>query len=156
MNARRQIARSLSRQLHAVRASIPHDWRSWWLARALLLVPAFGVLLIAALWFALSIRLETDRSETLYAAMRSTESEAAAFAEYVAGELRDIDRTTLIIAAQFERDGTVDLRSLVRRNLVPVGGPCRDRKAHLGGRAARPLSRAAKAGQGCKLSFSIV
>ncbi len=125
MNARRQIARSLSRQLHAVRASIPHDWRSWWLARALLLVPAFGVLLIAALWFALSIRLETDRSETLYAAMRSTESEAAAFAEYVAGELRDIDRTTLIIAAQFERDGTVDLRSLVRRNLVPVGGPFR-------------------------------
>ncbi len=90
--------------------------------RPLLLIPVFGVLLVAGLWLAIVSRLDSERETTLASEMRETEGFAGAFAEYSIRELRDIDRTTRFVKAQFERDGVVDLHFLRRSKLLPDEG----------------------------------
>jgi diguanylate cyclase (GGDEF)-like protein/PAS domain S-box-containing protein len=94
---------------------------SWFL----LLIPLFGVLLLGALWSAFVVRHHSEREATLALAMRETESFAAAFSEYTLRELRDLDRTSWLIKAQFEHDGTVNLPYLMRNQLLPRTGPIR-------------------------------
>jgi hypothetical protein len=76
--------------------------------RPLLLIPVFGIVLVAGLWLAIVNRLDSEREATLASAMRATEGFARAFAAYSIRELRDIDRTTQLVKAQFERNGVVD------------------------------------------------
>src|SRR5437867_7733037 len=94
-------------------------------ARTLLLIPAFGVLLLTGLWLALASRLHAERAAEVTGAMHATESFAAALSEYALRGLRDIDRTAWLVKAQFERDGIVNLPYLIRNRLVPVDGPVR-------------------------------
>src|SRR6266498_6118294 len=90
--------------------------------RPLLLIPVFGIVLVVGLWLAIVSRLDTERETTLASAMRATEGFAGAFAEYSIRELRDIDRTTRLVKAQFERNGVVDLHFLRRSQLLPDEG----------------------------------
>ncbi len=99
--------------------------RHWLVARGirlLLLIPVFGVVLIAGLWLAIVSRLDWERETTLASALHATEGFAAAFAEYSIRELRDIDRTTRLVKAQFERSGDVELHHLKRSRLLPTEG----------------------------------
>ena len=104
--------RSVRAALARIRVDAP-------LARSLLPIPLFGALLLVALWVAIIAQLHSERKATLAAEMRAANSFVAAFSEYTSHQLQDIDRATALIAAQFARNGRVDLPYLIRNKLVP-------------------------------------
>ena len=88
----------------------------------LLLIPAFGLLLIVAGWIAMLHQLDSERRRILDAEMRDTESFVAAFEQYALRAIKDTDRTALLIKYAFERDGSVDLPRMIAKGLIPVDG----------------------------------
>jgi diguanylate cyclase (GGDEF)-like protein/PAS domain S-box-containing protein len=95
------------------------------LTRSLVLIPLFGALLLAAMWTAFVVRQHNERAAVLATELRQIDSVAAAFSEHTLRKLRDIDRTSWVIKAQFERDGIVNLPYLARNRLVPTDGSIR-------------------------------
>lgn len=70
--------------------------------RPLLMIPFFGVLLIAAMWTAVWYQLAIEQRAVLAAAMRDTESFAAAFEQHTLRCIRDADRTLLFVRYEIE------------------------------------------------------
>ena len=86
--------------------------------RPLLLIPAFGLLLVAGLWSAVLYQLAREERSELATEMRATEALAALFEEHTLGSIRDADRTLLVIKYQIEHSGSVDLdQHLILANL---------------------------------------
>ena len=86
--------------------------------RPLLLIPAFGLLLVAALWSAVLYQLAREERSELATEMRATEALAALFEEHTLGSIRDADRTLLVIKYQIEHSGGVDLRKMTENRLI--------------------------------------
>jgi hypothetical protein len=87
-----------------------------------LLIPAFGLILIAALWVVRLHQVEVEQQRTLETAMRDTESTVAAFEQYALRAIRDADRTTLLVKYALERDGVVNLPGMIQKGLIPADG----------------------------------
>jgi PAS domain S-box-containing protein len=87
-----------------------------------LLIPAFGLILIAALWTTRLHQVDVEQQRTLETAMRDSESVVAAFEQYALRAIRDADRTTLLIKYALERDGAVNLPVMIQKGLIPTDG----------------------------------
>ena len=83
--------------------------------RWLMLIPAFGVSIVAVMWICVLSQLDTERKLVLDAALRDTESYVKAFAEHTQRILGEADRTALLLKYQFEKDGAIDLPRMVAR-----------------------------------------
>jgi diguanylate cyclase (GGDEF)-like protein/PAS domain S-box-containing protein len=81
-------------------------------------LPAFGLLLIAALWTATLMQLAAGERAALAAGMRDTENFAAAYEQATRRALKDADRTTLLVKHAFEHYATFDLTQLMAAGLV--------------------------------------
>lgn len=91
-----------------------HKWSLWAL-------PAFGLLLIAAVWGSIVLQLKSTQRELLVTLVRDTESVAASFEEYTLRAIRSADRAARLVKHEFEQDGVVDLSHLVAAGLIDDG-----------------------------------
>ncbi|HZQ62202.1 MAG TPA: cache domain-containing protein, partial [Casimicrobiaceae bacterium] len=103
------MAKSLCRLYHELTAPA---------VRAVLFIPVFGALLVAALWTAVVVRLTLDCETMFRDAMEDVESFVATFEEHSIRALRDLDRTALLVKSDIERDGAVDFAGLTRDGLL--------------------------------------
>jgi diguanylate cyclase (GGDEF)-like protein/PAS domain S-box-containing protein len=85
-------------------------------------LPAFGLLLIAALWTATWLQLEATERALIGAATRDTEILAEEFEQYTRRAIKDADRTALLVKHDFEQHGAVDLAALIRVGLIEATG----------------------------------
>jgi diguanylate cyclase (GGDEF)-like protein/PAS domain S-box-containing protein len=90
--------------------------------RSLWALPAFGLLLIAALWTATWLQLQATERGLINAATRDTENLAAEFEEYTRRTIKDADRTALLVKHEFGQHDTVDLPALIQAGLIEATG----------------------------------
>ncbi|MEO8304282.1 MAG: diguanylate cyclase [Betaproteobacteria bacterium] len=88
----------------------------------LLLIPAFGLLLIAALWFAVLSQVADEERSVLAAGMSDTEAFVASFEQHTLASIRNADRTLLLMKYEMERSGKVDLRQMLSKGLIRTDG----------------------------------
>lgn len=88
-----------------------HRWSLWTL-------PAFGLLLIAAVWASTLLQLQATERSLLDGTTWLTERLAAEFEEYTRRAIKDADRTALVVKREFELQGKFDLTGLVRAGLL--------------------------------------
>ncbi|NDP43595.1 MAG: diguanylate cyclase, partial [Aromatoleum sp.] len=89
--------------------------------RPLLAIPAFGVMLVAAVWTATLLQLATSERAAVTAALRDTENFVATYEQYARRAIKNADRTALLVKREFERDGAMNLPELVAAGLVDRG-----------------------------------
>ena len=95
--------------------------RGWSLLRhkrTLLALPAFGLLMVAAIWGATILQLAASERAVLQSALHDTESFATAYEQYMRRTIKNLDRTTLLLKREFERHGAVGMPELVEAGLV--------------------------------------
>lgn len=80
-------------------------------------LPAFGFLLIAAVWAATWEQAQSTRRALMTAATHDTESLAAEFEQYTLRAIGDADRTTRLVKHEFEKHGVLKLSELIRSGL---------------------------------------
>jgi len=85
-------------------------------------LPAFGLVLVAALWAATLLQLQSTERALIGAKIRDTENEVASFERYTRQAIKDIDQTARLIKHEFEQHGTFDLPRLIREGLVKGSG----------------------------------
>jgi diguanylate cyclase (GGDEF)-like protein/PAS domain S-box-containing protein len=104
----------------------PPRHRRWSLTRhkrSLWALPAFGLLLVAAIWTATWLQLRATERELISAETHDTESLTAEFEEYTRRAIDDADRTALLVKHEYEQRGMVDLPELIRVGLLKSSGP---------------------------------
>jgi diguanylate cyclase (GGDEF)-like protein/PAS domain S-box-containing protein len=106
---------------------LAHSWRRRYRRNAWVLIPAFGALLVAAMWAALLNRIAVERGYTMDAGVHDTEGFVAAFEQHARRILREADRTLLLLQSQARQPGARDLRAIAAspfvmtdRNLVAL------------------------------------
>jgi diguanylate cyclase (GGDEF)-like protein/PAS domain S-box-containing protein len=85
-------------------------------------LPAFGLVLVAGLWAATLLQLQSTERTLIGAKIRDTENEAASFERYTLQAIKDVDQTARLIKHDFEQHGTLDLPRLIRDGLVKASG----------------------------------
>src|SRR5450432_1444459 len=88
------------------------------LIRPVLLIPAFGLLLILALWVATLAQLSTDKKIVLDHALEDTQRVAVAFEQHTLRVIKEIDRSALKIKYDFEANGTANLEKIRANSLL--------------------------------------
>ena len=121
----------------ARRPTLPGGRNPW-----LLLLPAFGALLVGAIWALTLVQLNATERALLAAALHDTESFASAFEQSTRRTIRDADRTTLVVQNEFESSGTVDLPRMIRKGLIDTGGGVRISVVDAGGSVVAATSPA--------------
>jgi diguanylate cyclase (GGDEF)-like protein/PAS domain S-box-containing protein len=85
-------------------------------------LPAFGLVLVAALWAATLLQLQSTERALIGSKIRDTENEAASFERYTRQAIKDVDQTARLIKHDFEQHGTLDLPRFIREGLVKGSG----------------------------------
>jgi diguanylate cyclase (GGDEF)-like protein/PAS domain S-box-containing protein len=85
-------------------------------------LPAFGLVLIAALWTATWLQLQSTERTLLDQKVRDTEKEAASFERYMHQAIKNVDQTARLVKHEFEQQGSLDLPRLIREGLVDSSG----------------------------------
>ena len=85
-------------------------------------LPAFGLVLVAALWAATLLQLQSTERALIGAKIRHTENEVASFERYTRQAIKDVDQTARLVKHEFEQHGTFDLPRLIRDGLVKASG----------------------------------
>jgi diguanylate cyclase (GGDEF)-like protein/PAS domain S-box-containing protein len=85
-------------------------------------LPAFGLVLIAALWAATWLQLQATERTLIGQKVRDTEKEAASFERYMQQAIRNVDQTARLVKHEFEQQGSLDLPRLIREGLVESSG----------------------------------
>jgi len=98
------------------RFSLTRDKHSLWA------LPAFGLLLIAAMWTATWLQLQSTERALIGAKIHDTEHEVAIFERYTQQAIKDLDQTARLVKHEFEQQGTLDLPRLIREGLVKGSG----------------------------------
>ncbi|CAG4918348.1 diguanylate cyclase domain-containing protein [Paraburkholderia gardini] len=81
--------------------------------RSVILIPAVGVLVLAAVWIGVLTRLSTERVEVLQAAQSKADVLADALVQHTETTIHDVDVIALVVKLQFERDpASVNLKAL--------------------------------------------
>ncbi len=86
-------------------------------------LPGFGFLLIAAVWIATSLQLQSTQRALISSTTHDTESFVAAFERYTWRALKDADRIARLVKHEYEQHGTVDLPRLIATGLIEDSGP---------------------------------
>ena len=81
-------------------------------------LPAFGLVLVAALWTATWLQLQSTEHTLIGQKVRDTEKEVASFERHMQQAIKNIDQTARLVKHEFEQHGTVDLPLLIREGLV--------------------------------------
>ena len=85
-------------------------------------LPAFGVLLVAALWTATWLYLASTERNLIGTVTRETESFVASFEQYTRRAIKDADRMAALVKDEFEQRQSTDLTRLVRAGLIDGTG----------------------------------
>jgi diguanylate cyclase (GGDEF)-like protein/PAS domain S-box-containing protein len=85
-------------------------------------LPAFGLVLIAALWMVTWLQLQSTERTLLGEKVRDTEKEVAAFERYTGQVIKNVDQTARLVKHEFEQHGSLDLPRLIREGLVESSG----------------------------------
>jgi diguanylate cyclase (GGDEF)-like protein/PAS domain S-box-containing protein len=85
-------------------------------------MPAFGLLLIAALWTATWLQLQATERALIGSETHNVENIVASFERSTLRTIKDADRVTRLVKHEFEQYGKLDLASLVRMGLLEDGG----------------------------------
>lgn len=85
-------------------------------------LPAFGLLLVAAMWMGTWVQMESTERVLVEAATRDISGTAASFEHYTRRTIKDADRIALLVKHEFEQQGTQDLPRLIRAGLIEAGG----------------------------------
>jgi diguanylate cyclase (GGDEF)-like protein/PAS domain S-box-containing protein len=85
-------------------------------------LPAFGLLLVAALWTVTWLQLESTERTLIGQKVRDTEKEAASFERYMQQAIKHVDQTARLVKHEFEQQGSLDLPRLIREGLVDSSG----------------------------------
>jgi hypothetical protein len=81
--------------------------------RSVILVPVVGVLVLAAVWIGVLMRLSIEKAEVLQAAQAKADVLADALVQHTETTIHDVDVIALVVKLQFERDpASVNLQSL--------------------------------------------
>jgi diguanylate cyclase (GGDEF)-like protein/PAS domain S-box-containing protein len=89
---------------------------------ALWALPAFGLMLVAAMWAAAWVQLRATERALMVATTHATESLAAEFEQHAQRTVKDVDRMALLVKHEFERHNSLDLPRLTREGLLVEGG----------------------------------
>lgn len=84
-------------------------------------LPAFGLLLIAAVWTSTWLQLQSTERALISAATHQTETFVASFERYTRRAIKDADRLARLVKYEFEQ-GTLDLPQLIRTGVVEGSG----------------------------------
>ncbi len=103
------------KQPHHLRLSLTRHKHSLWA------LPAFGLLLVAGMWAATWVQLESTERGLIGAATRTTETLATDFEQYTRRAINDVDRMTLVVKHEFEQHNSIDLPGLIREGLLVEG-----------------------------------
>ena len=98
------------------RFSLTRQTRSLWA------LPAFGALMIVALWGAQWYQLRATEHELLANIEQDTEHYAASFEQFATRMINDIDRAALLVKFEYEQHGERDLAPLMRAGIVQGSG----------------------------------
>ncbi|MEO8674463.1 MAG: diguanylate cyclase [Casimicrobiaceae bacterium] len=90
--------------------------------RSLWALPAFGALMVAALWGAQWYQLRATEQALLTSIAQDTEHYAASFEQFVTRMIKDIDRAALLVKFEYEQHGEHDLARLMRAGVVEGSG----------------------------------
>jgi diguanylate cyclase (GGDEF)-like protein/PAS domain S-box-containing protein len=84
-------------------------------------LPAFGLLLVAGMWAATWLQLQTTERALIGAATHTTENLAEEFEQYTRRAIKDVDRMALLVKHEFEQHNSIDLARLIREGLLVEG-----------------------------------
>ena len=102
----RNFRRVMAKPYPSMRSLLtPRRWFVW-------MFPAFGLVLVAALWAAVLNRITEEERETRAATMRHTQLYVAAFEQHVRRQLRDAEGTLQYLKAEIERRGAAGLTGM--------------------------------------------
>ena len=86
--------------------------------RSLWAIPAFGLLLVAAVWTATALQLQANERGLVARVTQDTEGFASAFEQYTRHAIDDADRLALLVKYEYEQHGARDLSPLIRAGVV--------------------------------------
>src|SRR2546423_14253280 len=81
-------------------------------------LPAFGMVLVAALWTVTWLQLQSTERTLIGEKVRDTEKEAASFERYMQQAIKNVDQTARLVKNEFDQQGSLDLPRLILRGLV--------------------------------------
>src|ERR1700674_26838 len=81
-------------------------------------LPAFGLVLVAALWVATWLQLQSAERALIGATIHDTENQVASFERSARQAIKQLDQTARLVKHEFEQQGTLDLPRLIREGLV--------------------------------------
>ena len=81
-------------------------------------LPAFGLLLVAGVWAATWLQLQTTERALIDAATHTTENLADEFEQYTRRTINNVDRMTRLVKHEFEQHNSLDLARLIREGLL--------------------------------------
>jgi diguanylate cyclase (GGDEF)-like protein/PAS domain S-box-containing protein len=81
-------------------------------------LPAFGAMLIAAVWVATWLQLQSTERGIIGAKTRAAGEFVASFERYTQRQIKDADRMAHIIRREFDQSGTLDLNRLAQAGLI--------------------------------------
>ena len=84
-------------------------------------LPAFGLLLIAALWTATWLQLQATERALIGSETHNVENIVASFERSTLRTIKEADRVTRLVKHEFEQYGKLDLASLVRMGQLGDG-----------------------------------
>jgi len=85
-------------------------------------LPAFGLVLVAALWTVTWLQLQSTERTLIGQKVRDTEKEAASFERYMQQAIKNVDQTARLVKHEFEQQGSLNLPRLIREGLVDSSG----------------------------------
>jgi diguanylate cyclase (GGDEF)-like protein/PAS domain S-box-containing protein len=94
------------------RFSLTRNRRSIWA------IPAFGLLLVAAIWTATVMQLLSNERGMIARITQDTHAFANAFEQYTRHAIDEADRLALLVKFEYERHGARDLSPLIRAGVV--------------------------------------
>lgn len=86
------------------------------------MLPAFGLLLVAGMWAAAWVEMQSTQRAIIGATTHTTENLAAEFEQYTQRAIKDIDRMALLVKHEFEQHNSIDLPRLIGEGLLVEGG----------------------------------
>jgi diguanylate cyclase len=90
--------------------------------RSLWALPAFGLLLIVALWVATVLQLQATERGLVARIARDTDGFAASFEQYTRRTIEQADQMALLVKYEYEQHGELQLQPLIKAGVVNGDG----------------------------------
>lgn len=90
--------------------------------RSLWALPAFGLLLVAAVWMATWLQVRATERAVVAGVVRDNESFVASFEQFTRRAIKDVDRMALSVKFEYEQHQALELSPLIRSGIVDGDG----------------------------------